>query len=156
MSRDITHFLRERASPFTVTNHPAVWTVAESMRAMPDKFPVKNLLLFEEKGERFFLVVMKGDERLDVKKMAADLGAKKLRFASDDQLHHKLQTVAGAVSLFDIFGSDGVELILDARLVDQPELGFHPGSNDKTVLLSWSSVLALLQAQSVQYSLLSL
>ena len=66
----LSKFLKEAGIEFRVVEHEPVYTVAESVAHMPDAFPVKNLLLMEEKGERLVLVIMKGDERLDVKQIA--------------------------------------------------------------------------------------
>lgn len=142
---------------FRELQHEAVYTVEESRAVLPDAYPVKNLFLYEEKGSRSVLVVMKGDSRLDTKWLAEAVAYKKLRFAKDEMLWNVLHVKPGAVSLFSIFHEDAEEvlLVIDSRLCNQKEIGFHPeGDNTRTICISGSSICPLLDANNASYLVL--
>lgn len=143
---------------YRVIDHPPVFTVADVGRYFPDDFPVKNLLLKEEKGECCVFVIMKGDERLDTKKLAELVGCKKLQFAKPEVLLARLGVEPGSASLFSLLheGSVGVEVVVDERLLQQPEVGFHPSVNTQTVFIAGQDIETFLRGCSVLYSVVSL
>jgi len=145
---DIAKILKELDIPYRYQEHEAVFTVAESVTHVHKSFPVKNLLLKEEKGDRCVLVVMKGDERLDTKKLAATLEMKKLQFAKPELLLEKLDVTPGSVSIFSMFSESAkeVHLVIDERLLNQAELGFHPNDNTKTYFIAGKDIAKLLAA----------
>jgi Ala-tRNA(Pro) deacylase len=155
MHAKITDILDTMGIMYKLIDHPPVYTVAESMEHLPDKFPVKNLLLKEEKGERHVFVICKGDERVDTKKISELLGCKKLQFAKPEVLMAKLGVEPGSASLFSLLheGSDGVEVVIDARLLDQKELGFHPSKNTQTLFIAGKDVVTFLRSTSTPYIL---
>ena len=143
---------------YKLIDHPPVYTVAESMEHMPDKFPVKNLLLKEEKGDRCVFVICKGDERVDTKKIAELVGCKKLQFAKPEVLMAKLGVEPGSASIFSLLhiGSGGVEVVIDNRLPGQNELGFHPSKNTQTLLIAGSDVEVFLNSIGQAFTLAQL
>jgi Ala-tRNA(Pro) deacylase len=134
---EIGKTLKELAIPCREVKHPAVFTVAESLKYLEDKRPIKNLLLQEKGKGRKVLVIMGGDTRLDLKKIEQELGIRKLSFAKEDVLYETLGVMPGAVSIFGLLhdGSDGVEVILEENLLDEKELGFHPNTNTSTIFV---------------------
>jgi len=155
---DLFKTLDEIGITYRLLDHPPVYTVAESMEHMPGKFPVKNLLLKEEKGESLVFVIMKGDERLDTKKVQVLTGCKKLQFAKPDVLLATLGVEPGSASIFSLLheGSGGIEVVIDTRLLEQEELGFHPSKNTQTVFISGKDIPVFLDARSLQWKLLQL
>ncbi len=142
MQKRIIDFLEQHDIPYRVISHPAVFTVAESILHVKDDFPLKNLLLTEEKGTRKILVIMAGQDRLDTKMLARTLQTKKLRFASADMLLDTLGVTPGSVSLFGLLhdGSTGVELVMDDRLPKVAEVGFHPNDNTSTIFIPGAAI----------------
>jgi len=139
MEQIITAHLKNLGIHHNLETHPPVFTVEESMRHMGDKTPVKNLLLKEEKGERLIFVIMHGQQRLDTKRLSAELSAKKLQFAKADLLKKLLGVEPGSASIFSLL-YDGenqqIEVVIDAELLHTQKLGFHPNDNTKTYVIS--------------------
>ena len=158
MLSEITSKLTAYKIPYNIIEHRAVFTVAESAHILPEKVPVKNLLLTEEKGEKLVLVVMKGDERLNIKKLALALGTRKLQFASADLLLQTLGVLPGSVSLFSMLtqNAKSVRLVLDERLRNAELLGFHPNDNTKTIFISARSVEQLLSNEEIKFEYLNI
>ena len=150
---DLLKTLAEFGINYRIIDHPPVYTVAESMEHMPGKFPVKNLLLKEEKGERVVFVIMKGDERLDTKKLQELTGCKKLQFARPEVLMQKLGVEPGSASIFSLLHLDSadVEVIVDSRLLEQDELGFHPSKNTQTLFIAGRDISTFLDLVQKPY-----
>lgn len=155
---DMAKILVELKIPFRYLEHEAVFSVTESVAHVHKNFPVKNLMLKEQKGDSCVLVVMKGDERLDTKKLASELAVKKLHFAKPDILLAKLGVSPGSVSLFSMLSESvqGVELVIDERLFDQKELGFHPNDNTKTYFIDGEFIELLMEAYDITFHRMSL
>lgn len=139
---DIEKVLDSTGIKFTTVKHVPVFTVTESMEYMPGKYPVKNLLLKEEKGDRCVFVICKGDERLDTKLIQREVGCKKLQFAKPEVLMDRLGVEPGSASLFSLLNpnSEGVEVVIDSRILAQPEVGFYPLVNTSTIYISGKDI----------------
>ena len=158
MKDKILSLLKELNIPYRVETHVAVFTVAEATQHIKDKRPIKNLLLQNDKKDRTFLVIMDGEEKLDMKTLAKKLGAKKLRFASPEVMMEKLGVEPGSVSLFGVLSpnSGDVEVIIDQSLLNEPELGFHPNDNTATIFIAGSAVEKILRHLERKYQIVSL
>ncbi len=139
-------------------DHPAVFTVAESVQLIKGKKPIKNLLLKEKGGDRKVLVIMAGDQKLDTKMVAQKLNSRKLHFADSETLLATLGVSPGAVSVFGLLnkGAMGVEVVLDKRLLDEKELGFHPNENTATIFIPSSALIDILKHTGNRYYTLQL
>ena len=137
MKAAIKALLEELDVPYRWVDHEAVYTVEQSLGVLEDKTPIKNLLLQNKTGE-YFLVIMPGTERLDMKLLAQKLNTSKLRFAGADDLMKLLGVTPGSVSLFGLLHDtdNQVQLVVDERLLKADELGFHPNNNTATIFLS--------------------
>jgi Ala-tRNA(Pro) deacylase len=137
MKTTIKEFLDELAIPYKWVDHEAVYTVAQSLGVLDEKTPVKNLLLQNKLGD-YFLIIMPGAERLDMKLLAQKLNTSKLRFASADDLMQLLGVTPGSVSLFGLLHdtNNQVQLVIERSLLEADELGFHPNDNTATIFIS--------------------
>lgn len=140
-------FLAEQGIPYRLQEHEAVFRVAESSKVLPEKVPVKTLLLREDKGDRVCMVAMRGDVRLDVNALAKSLGVKRLQFVKAEAVEPLVGVKPGSVSLFGLLdpGAQAVEVVLDAALMDEAELGFHPNDNTATVYISPADAIRVVE-----------
>lgn len=157
-TKRVTTFLDDHGLPYRLETHEAVFTVAESTKVLSEKVPVKTLLVAEEKGAREFMVAMRGDERLDMKQLAGLLGLKKLRFVKPERVEELVGVKPGSVSVFGLLhdGAEQLELIIDDRLLDEPEIGFHPNENTATVFMTPTDVLQAIAAMGFVPNILTL
>lgn len=141
-------FLAEQSILYRLQEHEAVFRVAESSKLLPEKVPVKTLLLRQDKGDRVCMVAMRGDVRLDVKLLAKELGVKKLQFVKPEAVEGLVGVPPGSVSIFGLLhpGARQIELVLDRALLSEPELGFHPNDNTATVYISPSDIERIIAA----------
>ena len=148
MRQTVLTFLQERNIPYRLEEHEAVFTVAESSMKLPEKVPVKTLLLTDEKREQVWMVAMRGLNRLDMKRLARELGVKKLQFVKPEQVEALVGVRPGSVSIFGLLhpGAKKLQVLFDETLMQEPELGFHPNDNTATVFLSPADVQKVITA----------
>lgn len=136
------------AIPYEAHEHAAVFTVAES-RALDRGIPgahTKNLFL-KDAGGAFWLVTVPAEARADLKALPAAIGAKRLSFASADDMRRLLGIAPGSVTpLAMIDAAPGsVTAVLDAGLAAAERINVHPLRNTATLGLAGADVLRLLR-----------
>ena len=92
-------YLDSRGVAYDRVDHEAVFTM-EAMDALhlPANAVVKNLFLRDDKKRNCYLVVMPEDKPANLKALRTALGARPLRFASEEDLQGILGLRGGAVS----------------------------------------------------------
>lgn len=140
-------FLIKLDIKFELVKHKAVYTVEEAMAELPGRTEIKNLFIQDDKGKRQYLVIMPGMKRLDLKRLAEDLGEKKVRFCSPEKVENMLGVKPGSVSIFCCLNpnSHHVKVIFDEELLSEPDLGFHPIVNTATVFVPTESIHKILE-----------
>jgi Ala-tRNA(Pro) deacylase len=159
MKKSIEQLLQGLDITYRWLDHPAVFTVAESSSILQENQPVKNLLLQDMSSGQTYLVIMAGDQRLDVKRLEKLVSARKLRFASAEKLMEKLGVTPGSVSVFGMLhdSSADVIVILDASLIqDDIELGFHPNDNTATIFFAAPKLVTILESLHRTYRIVEL
>ena len=151
---NIYDFLDQHQISYQRVDHPAVFTVAEAEALVPD-MPgnnTKNLFVKNKKSTRHFLVVVGYDKRVDLKKLAAALGVKKLGFASPDRLFEYLGITPGAVSLLAMANdtAGAVEIVIDEQVWQAEQVKCHPLVNTSTLVIPHTGLEKLLTATDHQ------
>jgi Ala-tRNA(Pro) deacylase len=130
--------------------HAAVFTVEEA-RALRGKVAgghSKNLFL-RDKKDALFLVVAPEDAAIELKSLHRLLGASgRFSFGSADAMREILGVEPGSVTPFAaINDKDGrVTVVLDATMMREPALNFHPLVNTGTTTISREGLLKFLEA----------
>lgn len=149
-AQQIADILEQAGIPYTLKEHPPVYTIEEMEALELDKIaPIaKNLFLRDDKKRHFYLVVLPGDKRADLKALRIALQSKPLSFASPEDLMALLGLQKGAVTPLGILRDTQhrVELVLDQELLELPLIGVHPNTNTATVWLPPRKLLDLVSA----------
>lgn len=140
--------------------HPAVRTVEEAQLYWKgiDGAQCKNLFLRDQKGKRHYLVVVEENKKVDMSKLAEQLGEKKLSFASEQRLDKYLKLKPGAVSPFGLINDEEnlVELKIDKDLKKEKKISFHPNINTVTLELAYSDFEKYLKASGNDYEYIAI
>lgn len=159
MKETITQLLDDLGVKYHWLDHVAVFTVKEASLLPEEHMPVKNLLVQEENNGKKFLIVMLGNERLDMKMLKHTLGAKKLRFASNETLLQTFGVSPGSVSIFGMLhpGSQDVTVLVDQELLNSSEdIGFHPNDNTATIFFEAKYLEPVLAKMNRDYKIMKL
>lgn len=135
---------------FKKYEHPAVYTVNEAAGCEVDEkaAKTKNLFLRNKKGDRFYLVVVEANKRLDLKKLAESLEEGKFSFATPERLKEYLGLTPGSVSPFGLINDQEktVRVVVDKELLEKETVGFHPNINTATLVIKTSDFKKFLEA----------
>ena len=152
MARDRRRFfalLDELGIASTTVEHEAVFTVAQSgdLRATIPGAHTKNLFLTDKDG-RMVLVVAKDDTQVDLKALAAKLGAGRFSFGKAEELEAALGVAPGSVTPFALINPSAaeVEVVVDRALMSFAEVNCHPLENTATTRLAAKDLIRFIEA----------
>jgi Ala-tRNA(Pro) deacylase len=134
--------------------HPAVFTVeeAQTLRGQVRGGHTKNLFLRDKKGA-LFLVVAPEDAIIELRSLHRLLGASgRFSFGSPDLMRETLGVEPGSVTPFAaINDKEGrVTVVLDAGMMANDVLNFHPLVNTGTTTISRDGLVKFLEATGHQ------
>ena len=135
---------------YTRHDHPPVATVEEAVRHWAD-IPAthcKNLFLRNQKGDRHYLVIVEHAKRVDLRRLAEQIGDGKLSFASPERLKSYLGLTPGSVSPFGLINdsSRAVRVVIEGDLKAATRLSFHPNINTVTLTIAGADFTRFLEA----------
>jgi Ala-tRNA(Pro) deacylase len=132
----IRDFLRSHDVAFREMEHAATHTSAESAAARNQDLSLGAKALVLRIDDEFAIFVLRADRRIDSSAVKKQLGAKRLRFATPQELHALTSLVPGAVPPFG-------EPILPFKLYADTsltgagsEIAFNAGSLNQSIVMS--------------------
>lgn len=146
---EITEILNKLNIQYSMIEHPPAKTIEEidNFHLPHSEMIVKNLFLRDDKKKNYYLVVIRKDKTVNLKKMRSLLGSRPLSFASENDLRIYLGLEKGAVTPLGILNDTNhkVCLVLDHDITQFPVIGVHPNKNTATLWLSPSDLQALIE-----------
>ena len=148
---EVYALLRERGLWHEVTEHGAVYTMAE-LKDVPLPYPeadAKNIFVRDDKKRQYYLLTVQGDKRVDLKAFRRAHGTRPLTFASAEDLLSHLGLTPGSVSPLGLLNdaSCAVAWYVDAALLEGHGLiGVHPNDNTATVWMRTGDLIDLVRA----------
>lgn len=157
--QEIKTFLDEKKIAYEWAEHKAVYTIEDMLGlGLEDMQDVaKNLFLRDAKGKRHFLVVVREDKRVDLKRLGELLGGVKLSFASEERLEKYLGLKKGAVTPLGILNDEerAVEVFFDEDFCHMKKIGVHPNDNTASVFLSVEDLLHIIREHGNSVEIIS-
>ena len=146
---EIIQFLDNHKIPYEITEHEAVYNMAElaNVELPYPEFDAKNLFVRDDKKLHYYLITVKGDKRVDLKEFRKKHGTRPLTFASDEELLFFLGLEKGAVTPLGLLNDkeSNVEFFLDDSFLESPGIvGVHPNENTATVWLNSKDLLLII------------
>ena len=130
--------------PFTLYEHPAVFTVEESQKidGLIPGCHTRNMFLKDKKGN-MALVTLRHDTRVDLNKLAPLIGLGRVSFGSPERLWTHLGVRPGSVTPFAIVNDVGreVTLVLEEGVMREKIVNYHPLINTMTIGLTPDKLL---------------
>ena len=143
--QEIYDYLTSRGIRYETTEHAAVFSMEEldSVKLPYPDCEAKNLFVRDDKRRNYYLITVKGDKRVDLKKFRKEHGLRPLTFASADDLMDIMNLTPGSVTPLGLLNDEGrrVRLFLDHAFGDGL-IGVHPNDNTATV---WMNVDDLIE-----------
>lgn len=148
--QEIYDILHAHGIRYKVTEHPAVFNMAQ-LSSVPLPYPeadAKNLFVRDDKRKNYYLLTVRGDQRVDLKAFRKTYGTRPLTFVPPDELSELLGLIPGAVSPFGLLNDEErkVAFYIDRSFLEGSGLvGVHPNDNTATVWLKTADLLSLLR-----------
>ena len=146
-------FLDAHGIAHKTLEHAPVFTVAEGhgIKAALPGGHTKNLFLKDAK-DRLWLVTALAETTIDLKGLPARIGAARLSFGSAPLMAEALGVEPGSVTPFAMINDAArrVTLVLDAAMLREDPLNFHPLVNTGTTTVSRDGFLRFLAAIGVE------
>lgn len=140
--------------------HPALFTVEDDIKYGIDFNGVacKNLFIRNEKKTRYYLIVLAGTKKANLKEIQKKLNETRFSFGNEETLYEKLKIRSGSVSIFNIInvGKTDVKFIIDKELLKANKVGFHPNINTATILFKPKNIEKILTKYDVDYEFLEI
>lgn len=136
--QEIYSLLSENGVWHEITEHKAVYNMDEvaDIDLLYPEAECKNLFVRDKKKREYYLISVKGDKRVNLKKFREKYNTKPLGFASEEDLMNILGLIPGAVTPLGLLNdTEGkVVLYLDQDFFkDEHLIGVHPNDNTATV-----------------------
>ncbi len=129
---------------FKVFDHPPFFTVneAKKYRSNMRGFHTKNLFL-RDKKKKSYLVIAHEDCVVDLTRLPEKIRSSRLSFGSKERLFEELGVFPGAVTPLSVVNNikKDIKICLDAEMSGQDTIFCHPLVNDKTISISYKSLL---------------
>lgn len=144
----IRRLLTEAGITFHEVHHEPTRTSEESAKARGEELRIGGKALLMKGDDGFRLFVLPADHKLDSGAIRRELGWKKMRFATPEELNELTGLVPGSVPPF---GSPILpfELYLDQAATENPRIAFNAGSLTDSMILSMSDYLAVAKPSRV-------
>ncbi len=159
MSPNLEKFFETHSIQYKLYTHPPLFTCEDAQKAglKMEGIDAKSLLLREKGGEKFYLVLLPFNVRMDVKAFTGNVGAKKLSFASSEELMNVLGLIPGSVSPFGLINDveHKVTLYIHPDIWNAPKVTFHPNINTETVEMTKDEFERCLKLVGVEYRMIT-
>lgn len=140
--------------------HKAVYTMEEtaSLNLEDNDEVVKNLFIRDDKKNNYFLLLVPGEKRVNLKELRNKLDLRPLTFASEEDLEKYLGLKKGAVTIFGILNDTDhkVKVLIDNDIKKYKEIGAHPNENTASIFLSLKDIERILKLNNTNYSFIDL
>ena len=135
----IFEYLKEHGISYERYDHPPVFNCEEAALHTSGLggHHTKNLFLRDKKNS-YYLLITYAEKRVNLKLLAAELGAVKFSFGSAEELKSNLGLEAGSVSALGLVNDTAhkVSLFIDQDIWDGGGIQCHPLVNTSTLIIS--------------------
>ncbi len=133
----VREFLERAGVAFTVLRHEPVFTSEQAAAVRGTSLSSGAKALVMKAGDRFVMLVLPADRKLDSRKARSGLGVKALRFANKEEVEALTGLQPGSIPPFgSLFG---LPTYCEPALADNPSINFNAGDHAISVQMSYSN-----------------
>ena len=137
----IESWLKHCGVPFTVQRHEPVFTSEQAAAVRGTSLASGAKALVVKAGEKFVLIVLPADRKLDSKKARESFGVKALRFASKEEVEQLTGLQPGSIPPFGSLFS--LPTYCDPALAGNSSINFNAGDHSISVQMAYSDYISV-------------
>lgn len=141
-------------------DHKAVFTMEEmaELNLENEDEIVKNIFIRDDKKINYYLVLIAGNKRVNLKELRNNLGLRPLTFASEDDLERYLGLHKGSVTVLGVLNDTNhiVKVLIDEDIKKFKEIGVHPNENTASIWLKLEDIEKVLNYTENDYEFIKI
>lgn len=157
---EVYKYLESLNIKYRKVEHKAVFTMEEmsKLNLEDESEVVKNLFIRDDKKQNYYLILVKGDKRVNLKELRNTLKLRHLTFASEEDLEKYLGLKKGSVTILGILNDaeHKVKVLIDNDIKKFKEIGAHPNENTASIWLTLKDIEKILKLNNVCYNFIDL
>jgi Ala-tRNA(Pro) deacylase len=146
----VTALLDRHGTAYEVLEHAPVYTSEEAAQVRGTSLASGAKALVCKADERFVMLVMPADRKLDSKLARKALGIKALRFASREEVLELTGLTPGSIPPFGQLFS--LPTWCDAALASEPRINFNAGDHAKSISIAYDQWQRVEQPQLATFA----
>ncbi len=135
------NWLRDSGVPVTVLHHEPVYTSEQAAAVRGTSLASGAKALVVKAGERFVLLVLPADRKLDSRRAREQFGVKALRFATREEVEHLTGLQPGSIPPFGSLFR--LSTYCDPALADNPSINFNAGDHRISIQMAYQDYLRM-------------
>ncbi len=147
---EIYKLLNEESVPYEIVEHEAVYNMKDvKEKAIPIKgLEAKNLFLCDDKKNNYYLLIICGDKRVNLKDFRKKYNTRSLSFATEQDLFNIMKLTKGSVTPLGLLNDKELKVILyiDENFIGENNtIGVHPNNNTATIWLKVNDLIRIIK-----------
>lgn len=157
--QEIYDFIKNKNIWYEITEHQAVFNMEElSKIKLPyPEYDAKNLFVRDDKKRNYYLITIKGNKKIDLKKFQQQNNTRRLSFASKEDLLNIMNLYPGSVTPLGLLNDQELKVIfyLDEELLRNKQIiGVHPNDNTATIWLKVPDLIKIIKEHGNQVNII--
>ena len=123
------------------------------------EYDAKNLFVRDDKKRNYYLITVRGNKRVDFKKIKNDNNTRPLSFASEEDLMSIMNLLAGSVTPLGLLNDHELKVIfyLDKDFLNGKQIiGVHPNDNTATLWLKVTDLIDIIKEHGNKVKIIEL
>lgn len=141
-------------------DHKAVFTMEEmaELNLENEDEIVKNIFIRDDKKINYYLVLIAGNKRVNLKELRNNLKLRPLIFASEEDLEKYLGLHKGSVTVLGVLNDTNhiVKVLIDEDIKKFKEIGVHPNENTASIWLKLEDIEKILNYTENDYEFIKI
>ena len=159
--QEIYDFIKSKNIWYEVTEHKAVFNMDElsEIEILYPEYDAKNLFVRDDKKRNYYLITVRGNKRVDFKKIKNDNNTRPLSFASEEDLMSIMNLLAGSVTPLGLLNDHELKVIfyLDKDFLNGKQIiGVHPNDNTATLWLKVTDLIDIIKEHGNKVKIIEL
>ena len=148
--KEIINFIKSKNIWYESLEHKKVYTMEELEKLnLPHKnSEAKNLFVRDDKKKNYYLIIVSGTSKINLKEFSKKYNTRHLSFASEEDLMNILKLTKGSVSPLGILNDKNnlVKVFIDSYFINKENIiGVHPNDNTMTIWLRINDLINIIK-----------